>query len=277
MTTEMARTLRRLHDETRTALTDLCESRRYAALRDDLSSTTHLAASLLNQLRAAAGGSSMHGGAPGKTAPIPINPDAVDLLTTIRHGTDWLVHTANVTHQLRPAWHPPLVPPDPPTIETALRHVVAAAGRWTDPEAVAGITYTLQGWVTAITTLFDPPRRLHLARPCPACGKRMVLRTDTTGEDVQLPALLFDTDGPEDAWTCICQVCHTKWGPGRRYLEHLATVIDQIETERKTAAALRGDTLIVWLDGTGHPRHDAGSNMAIHHQLRHLPEEGSVA
>lgn len=70
----------------------------------------------------------------------------------------------------------------------------------------------------SIRSLLDPPRRLHLAVACPACGVRTVFRPDESGELVQRAALTVDgTAG------CSCLSCLTVWPPER--LEFLANVL----------------------------------------------------
>lgn len=213
--------LRLLHkamDETRAALADLVAPSVRGQWRDDGTVSRHRAPSLLNQLRSQVGNSSGRGGAPGKTAPIPINADALDLLNTITWGAGELLELAEARSE-----HP--------NVEARLRAVVAVAGGWTDLEAVHGVRLSLAGWVRAIRALLDPPKRLYLAAPCPRCEQSMVWRRDESiGEDVQQPALQVDgIDG------CTCLSCGAHWAP--ELFEHLASVLGCPPIDRGEPAA----------------------------------------
>lgn len=211
-----ARTLRKAIDDARQHLVDLInpQIRSYPRERVDGNGvvlgidgmTKHEGPSLLNQLRHAVASSTSRGGGPAKHAPIPISADAHDLLTSITAGatnlvTYWQAH------------------PDSSTVEDRLRAVVCEVGQSTDLAAVHNARLVLGGWVRAIRGLLDPPKRLYLAAPCPRCGASMVRRRDdTTGENVQQPAL--QVDGAEG---CTCLSCGAHWSPS--YFEHLASVL----------------------------------------------------
>jgi hypothetical protein len=217
MTSDL-RSLHKAMDEVRVALSDLTAPSVRGQWRDDGTVSRHRAPSLLDQLRSQVGNSSGRGGAPGKTAPIPINADALDLLNTITWGTDDLVRLADVS-------------PDVASVEGRLKAVAAAAGGWTDLEAVHGVRLALSGWVRAIRTLLDPPKRLYLAAPCPRCEQSMVWRRDESiGEDVQQPAL--QVDGIEG---CTCLACGAHWPP--QLFEHLASVLGCPPIDRGEPAA----------------------------------------
>jgi hypothetical protein len=217
MTTDV-RSLHKALDEMRVALADLVDPVQRGFLEGDLKVKQRVAPSLLNQLRSQVGNSSGRGGAPGKTAPIPINADALDLLNTIAWGTDDLVRLADVA-------------PEVASVEGRLKAVAAAAGGWTDLEAVHGVRLALSGWVRAIRTLLDPPKRLYLAAPCPRCERSMVWRRDESiGEDVQQPAL--QVDGIEG---CTCLACGAHWPP--TLFEHLASVLGCPPIDRGEPAA----------------------------------------
>jgi hypothetical protein len=200
------RLLHKAIDDTRAALVDLCHPIIRGFLNGNLSVDQRIAPSLLDQLRRAVGNTSSSGGAPGRSAPIPISADALDLLETITVGARKLVELAGAT-------------PDGASIEQRLRAAVAAAGQSTDLQVVQGVRFALAGWVRAIHNLLDPPKRIYLAAPCPACGSSMVWRRDESiGEDVQQPAL--QVDGKSG---CDCLACGEHWPPS--LFEHLARVL----------------------------------------------------
>lgn len=199
------RTLRQLQDDTRKALAELVDPIRRGQWRDDGTVSQHTAPSLLDQLREEVGNSSNRG-ARRKSTPIPISADAVDLLNTIGAGTIYLVAQADAV-------------PEGISIEAGLRAVVAKAGQWTELEPIAGVKYALTGWVKAIRLLLDPPRRLHIAKPCPRCNRLMVWRRDEAiGEDVQQHVLSIDP-----ATGCDCLHCGAHWPPEQ--FEFLASLL----------------------------------------------------
>ena len=217
MTVTDARLLRKVIDDCRQALKDLCDPQRLTVMREDIDPDTgvmrgykgvtrHLGDSLLKQLRTAVGSSTSRGGAAGKAAPIPISTDAHDLLVTIRKGVTRLEELVGL-------------PLGTGSLEERLRAIVAEAGQWTDLNPVQGVQLALAGWVRGITVLLDPPRRWHLAAPCPDCGRSVVWRLDESiDEMVTQPAL--QVDGKTG---CQCLACGAHWPPS--HFELLASVL----------------------------------------------------
>lgn len=193
-------------EETRQALSDLIDPQVRGFLGDDLRVTQRTAPSLLAQLRDAIANSKGAGGVRAKSRPIPIAADAVDLLGVIARGTEGLI----VQMSARPSSY---------RLEDRLRAVVDAAALWDDPEVIHVVRGALSSWANKIRTLLDPPRRMHLAAPCPECGVSMVLRRDeSVGEDVRSPAL--QVDGRSG---CDCLACGRHWAPEQ--FEFLARVL----------------------------------------------------
>lgn len=99
----------------------------------------------------------------------------------------------------------------PPTVARLRRHS-ERSWRPQDVHELEQKTAALQGWKHDITTLFDPPRKFHLASPCPECGTAVVYRRDNAGEVVRQPALCVDTT------KCECLQCHYVWQPYRFHI-----------------------------------------------------------
>lgn len=217
MTVVDARLLHKVRDDVRHSLAELIRPQVRTYVRDRIDpdtgavlgiagTTRHPSPSLLQQLRRAVASTRASGGGPSKSAPIPISADAYDLLTDIQQRAK----------RMAELWE---VRPDSDSIEDRLRAVAEAAGRSTDLEAVHGVRLPLAKWVARIRDLFDPPKRLYLAAPCPRCEVAMVWRRDEAlSEDVQQPALQVDgTTG------CTCAACGAHWDPS--LFVHLASVL----------------------------------------------------
>ena len=137
----------------------------------------------------------------------PIWVDAVDILTDIETALD--------------AWHLPELPrPQPRYVSGTtqrLRELGKRSWRPQDTKTVESITKALEEWAADIESKLDPPRKLHIAAACPACGETTAKRTDRAGERVNVPALSVDDDG------CTCQECHAHWPPA--LYRHLCRVL----------------------------------------------------
>lgn len=209
------RELAQFRDQVRVALHELIDPRERGIIRDDGTTTRHQAAlSLLDWLREKVGSSTDRSGGYRKASPIPISADAVDLLAEITTTTEGLYAGA---------WHMGTNPitADGDTIEAHLTATTAMVCRHTEGQHLLKLHRYLTGWVHAIDTLLDPPKRFHLAAPCPACGARMVWQDDPrTGERVQVPALHVDG---MNGCVCLNPQCQHVWPT--THLEHLAKVI----------------------------------------------------
>jgi hypothetical protein len=197
--TATAREIRALVDELRRAVADLADPITRKVLRDDGSTTTHTAPSLLAQLQDAVGNSGGRGGVARKGAPLPISPEATDLLAELSYGAAAMHYNALQHDHADAAVH--------------VRSTANIAARWTDWNALAQVVQQLQLWAHAIRALLDPPQRLHIAAPCPRCGERVVWR-ESGGELVQVPVLQIDSENG-----CVCLACNHQWPPGK--LGHL--------------------------------------------------------
>lgn len=209
------RELARLRDDVRYAHRDLVDPRERGIIRDNGTTTRHIAdLSLLGQLREATGSNGGRPNGPRKTTPMPIDPDAVDLLAAI---------TTTAADLYSSAWHADTNPAtaDGDNIEQHLAATVAMVCRRTNGQHLLYLHRTLADWVRTIDTMLDPPRRFHLAAPCPACDARMVWQDDPrTGERVQVPAL--HVDGMRGC-VCLNPKCGHVWPT--THLHHLAEVI----------------------------------------------------
>lgn len=152
------------------------------------------APSLLSELRAAVKPGN-DGGTSGasSSAPIPINPDAVDLLSSITHEAHVDYVEIHGTRYRGP-------------LEGLLQTHASLDGEW---EAyLEGVTI---GWIDRINGLLRPtkPRR-KLGVECPSCGQRF----HGEGRAVCLTA---DCWGPEEqllhpsAWHVRCEGCDAEW------------------------------------------------------------------
>lgn len=91
--------------------------------------------------------------------------------------------------------------------------------KW-QPDAADGldrIAEKLAKFATAIDRLFDPPKRVSLAAPCPECDKVTVYRPDSCGDWVRRPALQIGEG------ECECLACGKTWD--RSEFRWLATLI----------------------------------------------------
>lgn len=208
-----ARLLRRVVDEARGALHDLCDPLKRSVWREDGTLTRHHAVSLLKQLREEVANSSSRGGRRKSSSSSPVGVDALDLWNSIQSGALFLA--ASTGAQL-----------DSPDAEHVIRQSVAAAGLLTDVEAVLGVRNTLEAWVKAIRILLDPPKRIPLwGRECPmeVCGEKTVWRRDDSDGEVKRTAALEvameeEQVGKLVARECRCLACGEVW-PRSRLVE----------------------------------------------------------
>lgn len=232
MTTD-PRLLRKTIDEVREAHTALVDPIKRGFLTDSMEVSTHLAPSLLNQLRQAVATGSSTGGIRGKGTPLPISADAHDLLDDIeRHAMGIL---KSRYFRITPASR---------DIEPNLRELVAACGLSADLEALLGVRGYLRAWVASIRSMFDPPKRIYLwGHPCPVCQARMVWRLDDSdGEEKQtapLEVAFTETDtGERKIKDVHCLACQEEWLPSQ--LMWLGRLLGQeipgVETEGEPAA-----------------------------------------
>lgn len=200
MTTVDMREYRRLCDDLRVAEKALCAPLVTTFPRDDGTVTVHSALSLLNQLRAEVANSSDRGGTGRNPRSLPLSDGAFDLLTDIGSWARYYCSRGS--------------------IEARIRHGVdLAASTVSDNQVAREMTRYLRQWEAAIHELINPPRRWHVAAPCPECRASTVLRYDTgRAQWVQHPALSVDPDEG-----CVCLACGTVWPPS--HLELLAAVL----------------------------------------------------
>lgn len=77
-----------------------------------------------------------------------------------------------------------------------------------DTDVVRGMARTINGWCDSILNLLDPESQKYISAPCPSCGKELIYRRDSAGEQVRQPALkLVVSQG------CTCQACGAFWEP----------------------------------------------------------------
>lgn len=187
--TAEVRVLNALHDQVRNAVAEI--------IRPPYNGT-HWGVSLLDQLREATSTSTEKG--TGGSSAFASKP----LLCVVA----W-----DLYHQIEKRWRT-----YGETLEQSFREVPQWTQGWTDIESLRKILVQLQSVIKAIQNLLDPPRRLHVAAACPACGARTVFRPDESGELVQQAALSVDGIAG-----CVCLSCHHSWAPNQ--LEFLATVL----------------------------------------------------
>ena len=80
-----------------------------------------------------------------------------------------------------------------------------------DTDEVRDMSRRVDGWCESIMQLLDPDSRKFIeGAACPSCGKRIVYRRDSAGEQVRQPALkVIVSQG------CTCQACGAFWAPDR--------------------------------------------------------------
>lgn len=187
MTKVDTRLLRQAQQHARNALAELV---------DPIVEAQYVGPSLMVQLRLEVANSGNRGVARSRNAPIPINPDAYDLLVDIVRWSGATIAT----------------------VDSRLRSLVADTTYGTDLASTICLAGSLIGWGNAIRALLNPLRRYHIAKPCPRCHTAMAWREMPTGERLQTHALVVDgTHG------CECLACGAVWPI--THLEHLARVL----------------------------------------------------
>jgi len=158
----------------------------------------HMVPALLDELREAVtpGHAGQAGGSDGGP-PIPINPNAVDLLAKIENGAK-----GDYWEMLGVAW--------PGTLVDLLLQLPSGAP---NAEWEAYLEHVLLDWIDEIVALLWPvkPRRKLFGKTCPACGlslhgdERAVCLTlgcwDSTGELARIGEWDIRCEGCEAAWS----------------------------------------------------------------------------
>ncbi len=156
----------------------------------------HKVPALLDELRAAVtpGHAGSAGGSSGP--PIPINPNALDLLAEIE--TEARRDYFEITGE---GW--------PTSLRELLQYFVAAD---LDPEWETYLTHTTQDWIDKINAMLWPvkPRRKLVGKVCPSCGWA------TYGEERKTCLSLgcWDDEGgqlPPGDWDIECASCEAGW------------------------------------------------------------------
>ena len=136
----------------------------------------------------------------GRSAP-PVWTDALDLRIEIDDKTrEWQPDNRAATAPGR------------------LRALAAKQWRPQDTHDLDQIAHQAASWAVSVRSLLNPTSVKQLSAPCPACGAKSVLRRDSAGERVRVPALQIVTE-----LGCTCLVCVHTWGP--ELYQHLARVL----------------------------------------------------
>lgn len=101
--------------------------------------------------------------------------------------------------------------PKPGTTPQRLDMLTERSWRPQDTDEVRDMSRRVEGWCESIVNLLDPESRKFIeGASCPSCGKRIVYRKDSAGEQVRQPALkVVMSQG------CTCQACGAFWAPDR--------------------------------------------------------------
>lgn len=194
MTTEDQRTLRSFLAKLRSDRALLVQGVYCDIERDDGSTTRQYVPGLLRQLVSAIGNSNEQrrwartkGG-----MPIVISVQAFDIMASIERETRQWATDVGVSVRIDR------------TVTELCRGSIDALPR------MRHVSDHLDRWVSLINELFDPPRRLHLAAPCPACGRATspVYHLEDN-ERVMVPALQIFKVG--DGHICQCVHCGACW------------------------------------------------------------------
>lgn len=200
-------TLRKLGE----AISALIDPKPQTIHRDDGTTSIEWLDSLYTQLVEAIPGEKKHRTGVSTSQP-PMWIDASDQLVKIdRVVMSW--------HPAQPLFDGDLSPQHPPTPVTVARLQAIEGLPWRpqDCSLLEDYVADLLAWCEKIRELLSDAPKLTLPNPCPACGTKIVYRTDSAGEKVRRPALNIGATG------CTCLHCHYTWEP--QYFTHLARVL----------------------------------------------------
>lgn len=172
-------------------------------------------APLLGQLRVALrpsmeakNGGGSGGGAGGSAAPLSL--DAHDLMEEIEEEANrqWWIFKSVTRETGKPV---PGQKPRPRTqqLPVELRVQFWAARAHLITGGLDEAAKTMQGWIRAIESLFDPVHRKELAGTCPECAARFVL-VEKDGEQVRAPTLTAAWSAGGGA-VASCAGCGARW------------------------------------------------------------------
>lgn len=160
---------------------------------------------LLQLLReeVAASSSGKAGGGGRAHSPVPIAPDALDLLTTIERSAARNLWSAEAVHSIGGT----LIETAPiaMSVETRVRRTAAyLLHREGDPERIEYVARVLRYWAEQIRSIVSP--EVHaLAAPCPVCAAMWVER-ESAGETVRAAALIY-----QPGIGAACLSCGHSW------------------------------------------------------------------
>ena len=160
---------------------------------------------LLAQLReeVAASSSGKGGGAGRAHSPVPIAPDALDLLTTIERSAARNLWSAEAVHSIGGTLieTAPIAMP----VETRVRRTAAyLLHREGEPDRIEYVARLLRYWAEQIRSVVSP--EVHaLAAPCPVCAVQWVVR-ESAGETVRAAALIY-----QPGIGAACLSCGHSW------------------------------------------------------------------
>jgi len=193
MTTSIeARRLRRLHDELRELVKELCDPAVVTQIHEDRTTTSAECPSLLDQLNEAIGVGVERGKSYGTSygSKIPLSVGAIDLYQKLHR--DWCG-----TNKKR-------------SLEETFRFIPEWVSGWSDVDQLSRVVERVRKAVKDIRDLLDPPRRFHLPAPCPSCHTKMIRKQDELGEWILVPALTLDVH-----IGCTCLACDDVWPPNQ--------------------------------------------------------------
>lgn len=192
-TTEQ-RALRTLREKLRDDCATLTHSQQCEVNRDDGTVTRHVRPGLIEQLSQAIAHS-------GETRPVLRRKRGLPIVISVQ-AFDIMADIERVSKQ----WN------TNKSASTRILGTVAELGR-ANVDAIPRMRVVsgyLDSWVRLIRELFEPPRRLHLAAPCPACNESTVtIYHADDKESVLSPALQITHT--KDGHICECYACGAIW------------------------------------------------------------------